>query len=246
MSSTMAYDAPTYLKAFFPKALVPLNFQLGEHAHELRFTVTIDPLTPKTPLLLLHDGTKPGQILAMISKPELRRGIYESVIQINAATLHPTHGGLNPTTFVMACQRQVTHNLYQFSVQLGSGPEPHKEKFEWRSTRGTEINAMFKHAKGYKLVRMGTEGPGGKRGSRQDGQSSDGKEIVAVWATQSLIPGNLIPGGKPFKFELCGSGKDGSLGERFIIIALVTALKIWSAEIQCLTGVNPMDSMTKR
>ncbi|KAI1801514.1 hypothetical protein F4811DRAFT_555803 [Daldinia bambusicola] len=101
-----------------------------------------------------------------------------------------------------------------------------------RPTQGNEIRAMFKHAKGFKLVRMEAGGPGGGRGGkrrhREPGETSDGKEVVSVWATKkTLIP--MIR--SPLKFKLLGSGKTGELRRHFGHMALIMALDTWSFQV---------------
>ncbi|KAI1382431.1 hypothetical protein F4677DRAFT_440227 [Hypoxylon crocopeplum] len=230
----MDTEFPHSLKVLFPGGLLPVKFNLGEHAHDLRYSLNVDPFSAKKPLLVLHHGsTENGQVLAMAKKPERYQNTYKTEIQVTSLTNHTLRQGQLSTTFVtMVDQRRIAHQQHEFSVNMAWGCE----KFEWRSTRGNEVQNMFRHPKGFKLVRLGSEGPGegrgGKRGVRQVGESSDGKEIVAVWATEkSFIPSNMVLGGKPFKFELCGSGKSGQMGEHFSYIALMTALYIWSMDI---------------
>lgn len=244
----MSNQFPDYIKAFFPKSLIPLEFNLGEHAHDLRFTVTIDPVTTTKPLLILHAGpTAKGQVLAVAKKPKRYHDDYKTVVQIVAPTVNtPAQGQHNTTAAVMIGRHNLAYRRYQFSVKLGS----RIEMFEWRSTSGNEVREMFNHPRGFKLIRMGSEGPGGGRGgqraTRTVGESSDGKEVVAVWATErSLISKGLVPlGNKPFKFELRGSGKTAELGHQFAYLAVITALKIWLAEAQRISGIGMMDSFT--
>ncbi|KAI1650828.1 uncharacterized protein F4817DRAFT_312186 [Daldinia loculata] len=225
----MAEEFPHYLKAFYTNPY-QMKFSLGQHAHDLRFTVSMGPIGSKT-ILVLHEGsTTDGQISAIGKEI----GMFHQGYRMANNIIPPPLIGEYPNTFTstMNPEQEFIHRWYQFSMKVGKGEKLHSEKFEWRPTQGNEIQAMFNHAKGFKLVRVGAEGPGdgrgGKRQSRQLGESSDGKEIVAVWATERV----LVPISRsPFKFELLGSGKTGELGRHFGYMALMTALETWCFQV---------------
>ncbi|KAK6956754.1 hypothetical protein Daesc_002034 [Daldinia eschscholtzii] len=228
MSSAMEAEFPTYLKAFFSGHLVTSDIRLGVHAHDLRFTVLIDPFSKKRPLLLLYDGpTYDGDVLVRIGKTKDHLGTYLTGIEVNN------------TTITLTNRKDDMYRRHIFTLELG---ESRREKFEWRPTEGNEVHDMFKHAKGFKLVRLKSKGPGdgkgGKRDERHIDETSDGKEVVAVWATEkcSLLT-KFVPTMKPFKFELRASGKTGDLGNDFAYFALATALKIWLFESLRIDGV---------
>ncbi|KAI1770952.1 hypothetical protein F4818DRAFT_430697 [Hypoxylon cercidicola] len=148
--------------------------------------------------------------------------------------------GKRGATVFITIDHRLLRLSYHFSVNLRWGISVW-ERFEWRrAPRGNMAHEMFQHAKGSKLVRLGRKGPGeeqgGKRAARHVGGTSDGKEVVAVLATEQRVVPAL--GGKPFRFEICGSGKTGELGHHFAYVALMTALQIWYIEIQCLTDLS--------
>ncbi|KAK6956755.1 hypothetical protein Daesc_002035 [Daldinia eschscholtzii] len=225
----MAEGCPHFLKAFYINSY-QMNFYLGQHAHDLRFAVSIRP-TGSDKLVMLHNGpTEDDQVLAVGEKV----GWFPQGHQmVNDIILPPLIGGWpDIITSIMDPKQKFTNHWYQFSMKVGEGETSHDEKFEWRPTQGNEIRAMFKHAKGFKLIRMEAEGPGkgrgGNRRSREIGETSDGKEVVAVWATKkTLLP---MPR-SPLKFELLGSGKTGELGRQFGYMALITALEIWCFQV---------------
>ncbi|KAI0844478.1 hypothetical protein F5Y00DRAFT_266550 [Daldinia vernicosa] len=224
----MAEDFPHYLKVFYTNPY-ETKFSLGQHAHDFRFTVSRGPIGSKT-ILTLHEGsTTDGQISAIGKETGW---FHQGYRMANEIILPPIGEYPNMFTSTMRPEQEFTRRWYQFTMKVGEGEGLHSEKFEWRPTQGNEIKAMFKHAKGFKLVRVGAEGPGdgrgGKRQSRQLGESSDGKEVVAVWATKKVI---LSISRSPFKFELLGSGKTGELGRHFGYMALMTALETWCFQV---------------
>ncbi|KAI1801515.1 hypothetical protein F4811DRAFT_555804 [Daldinia bambusicola] len=227
MSPTADVEFPSYLKAYFPSRLNVTKFTLGEHSHDLRFKVTLDPLPKNNPFITLSEGpSDDGNTLAIVGNLKDYLGTWSSVIQVNDGA----------TTMYNRCDD--TYRLYHFSLKLHGS---RREEFEWRPTEGNEVHEMFRHAKGFKLVRLKSVGPGarkgGKRKERQVDETSDGKEVVAIWATEkSLIQGNLILGIKPFKFELRASGKSGDLGSEFGYFALASALKIWAWKSLGISG----------
>ncbi|KAK7977645.1 hypothetical protein PG996_003699 [Apiospora saccharicola] len=103
-----------------------------------------------------------------------------------------------------------------------------RERFEWRKSRGNEVKQLDKINSGWKLVRIHSEadGVGGTRRARDAGASSDGKEVVAVfaevsgWSTSSEV----------VKFRFLGSGATGEMGPRWSLMAVVTALRVWDLQ----------------
>ncbi|OQO03589.1 hypothetical protein B0A48_10254 [Cryoendolithus antarcticus] len=106
------------------------------------------------------------------------------------------------------------------------------EKFEWRSTTGSETTTLWgsgKGTRGWKLVRMdGSQrfdlsAKGGEE--RQAGWTRDGKEIVAVWVDDEfkMFPAVVA------KFGVLGSGVagvEGDLGKEWRVMALLSALRM--------------------
>ncbi|KAI2781015.1 hypothetical protein F4815DRAFT_444911 [Daldinia loculata] len=228
MSSATDNEFPSYLKASFPNRFTIPIFNLGAHTHDLRFTVTMDMFCQESPLMVLYDGsTDNGRVLATVDMPKDNQGTYSTTVKVD------------DTAIIMANHKDDLRHLYRFSLQL----ESRRERFEWRPTQGNEVCNMFRHAKGFKLVRLKSYGPGNGKGGKRDyrhmDETSDGKEVVAVWATEkNWMPLNLIPTNKPFKFELRASGKSGELGSQFGYFAIATALKVWSYEAQGISGFH--------
>jgi hypothetical protein len=126
--------------------------------------------------------------------------------------------------------------IYSFTAPVQRGEKVVPERFEWRQSHGPEVTGLSSsHAWGYKLVRL--ESPhasrpsadepessrrGGKRAERDVGQTSDGKDVVAVWADNMKTSMT-----KYVKFQLLGDALGGAMGEVFDIMAVATGLRIW-------------------
>ncbi|KAK8094437.1 hypothetical protein PG997_001122 [Apiospora hydei] len=114
----------------------------------------------------------------------------------------------------------------------GKGDDPAsnqwtRERFEWRHSRGNEVKQLDKLNSGWKLVRIHSEadGVGGTRRARDAGASSDGKELVAVFAEVSGWSASKV-----VKFKFLGSGATGEMGPRWALMAVMTALRIWDTQ----------------
>ncbi|KAI4860534.1 hypothetical protein F4820DRAFT_452842 [Hypoxylon rubiginosum] len=230
----MVMEITPRLKAYFPKGYVIEKFYLGEDAHDFKYTVSNNSIDRKTKALMsLHDGpTEDSPAIATIHSPMTRDPINEVKITVQL----PSHGysaEREKTTITLFILRLIGHTRYAFRTKVGQPATARVEKFEWRPSHGNEVRTIHPSAYGCKLVRVGQEGPGGGEGgarkTRQSGETSDGKEVVAVWGTtHGLVPSVLVPTKKPFTFQLCGSGKTGELGEEFSIFALMTALQLYT------------------
>ncbi|KAI4870125.1 hypothetical protein F4820DRAFT_405136 [Hypoxylon rubiginosum] len=226
-NTTMADGSTLDMKAFFPpgidRDLNSLNFHLGNDIDNYVFTVENNSQFPKrASLLSLYDGgSVQGRLLGEIRKPIEMTERYEE-IWIAVRNLITQR----MTTVIMTRHTCLGLTFFRFKMHIGYGIET----FEWRHSKGSEVHSIqpHPHADGYKLVRMRRCGPGGGlgggRAERQHGEASDGKEIVAVWATMTRL-GKKKP---PFNFQLCGSGATDEMGGEFQPVALLTALKMYS------------------
>ncbi|KAK3291046.1 uncharacterized protein B0H64DRAFT_51091 [Chaetomium fimeti] len=133
--------------------------------------------------------------------------------------------------------------MYWFAMEVGNGNGARQvERFEWRRSRGGEVKGVEGGSGwGWKLVRMGAGEAGaaaaeghGHAEEGVDGLTSDGKEVVAVWAN----PGTLSLT-KLGQFEFRGSGATGELGLLWSIMAVMSCMCIWQKTMQSAitTGV---------
>lgn len=111
-----------------------------------------------------------------------------------------------------------------FTVPVhNSVSKPNLEKFEWRVSHGKEVEDLNQRSWGFKLVRLESSPPpngsSSSSSSSEYGYTSDGKEVVAVWAANSQFSKNKLG-----KFQFMGSGAKGLLGEAWAIMAVATML----------------------
>ena len=108
----------------------------------------------------------------------------------------------------------------RFDFSIETGEKAVREKFEWRKfSKGDETSAK---KGGFRLVRL-TSSPGGSYDGSSQASIGDG-EIVAMlkWAFSWT---NIK---QAFSLELIGSGRSGRLGERWILMVVITALRIYT------------------
>ena len=96
------------------------------------------------------------------------------------------------------------HKKMNFSIEVEATGQ--REAFEWRHSRGSEVAALGASHSGWKLVRLGTG------------------EVVAAWANSSM---SIT---KQLQFHFLGSGANGILGERWAVMTVITALRMWDME----------------
>jgi hypothetical protein len=121
-----------------------------------------------------------------------------------------------------------THETWDFVCPVDSGGERQVEKFEWRRSHSDETASLRdgKSTYGWKLIRLHSDNEPSVEpsGNAVLGQSSDGKEIVAVWTDDSLTWFRGDEKGVVGKFEFTGSGAGSQLGEQWKLFAVVSAL----------------------
>ncbi|KAI1771710.1 hypothetical protein F4818DRAFT_428810 [Hypoxylon cercidicola] len=229
---------PQSLNAYFPKMKLSKTFHLGEHADQLRFAVTMHSGLTSKPWLELHSGPNESDPIVATADNESKWGSSKNfVVQVipipeSAAGVSSTSAQqdwqLSPQTIRIHRKHDWKHMQYPFSAEVGLGKDVRHEDFEWRHSRGGEVQQLDKYAGyGWKLVRLGSSatGQGGERPARSSGATSDGKEVVAAWSHSTSWSASKV-----FKFQFLESGATGVLGESFALIALASALKIWYVE----------------
>lgn len=210
---------PATLGMYYQKAVRTPTFNLGESEDRPSFAVTFHTsggAVSGTSYLLLHSTADPESPPLAIAEKVGRLG-HRAEITLSGLP------GSDQATEEMGTHVSITSVSYTFSIETGHG---RREKFEWRSSKGSEVKGLSsdKHPTGRKLVRLDTEadGVGGTRAVRDQGATSDGREVVAVWADNAKWSGN-----KAGVLQFLGSGASGVLGERFGVMAIVTAVRIW-------------------
>ncbi|KAH7037343.1 uncharacterized protein B0I36DRAFT_313828 [Microdochium trichocladiopsis] len=206
------------------------TFHLGEHRDAPLFAVKSGSgWTTKKPGLTIFDGPNSSDYPMLTGAT--RASMFGRKYDISLPPL-ANSGSSEYTKETISIGTSWSRQVHKFTIEVESGPkgETRREDFEWRSTRGDEVRELgSKWLRGWKLVRLSSEafrGPGGERHARDEGTTSDGKEIVAVWAHNSSWSMT-----KAFKFRFRGSALAGELGERFDLMALMTGLNMWHQEV---------------
>ncbi|KAI0837368.1 hypothetical protein F5Y06DRAFT_304756 [Hypoxylon sp. FL0890] len=197
------------------------KFSIGEHQATPLYTVTLHSGWSGQPDVVLHNGPSD-------QRPPLA-GVKGNAWSTSATvTLRPIPGsGLDAAEEKMQVSGGFGHSTFVFSIEVGVGSAARRETFEWRHSSGSAVKGLDARSSGWKLVRLATGAPGGVEGGnfvKGGVTAGDGKEVVAVWAWAS---GSLT---KKLKFQFLGSGANGVLGERWAIMAVITALRIWDKE----------------
>ena len=118
-------------------------------------------------------------------------------------------------------------------------PPTRLETFEWRRSYGKEVQDLAPHSFGWKLVRLArrVRGASTSRSGRPRGNTSDGREVVAVIAHNSSWSMT-----KGFKFGFLGTGLSGRLGRDWEVMVVMSALQLWNMDYQdqaLVAGASP-------
>ncbi|KAI1392135.1 uncharacterized protein F4822DRAFT_116411 [Hypoxylon trugodes] len=231
---------PQSLNGYWEMKMLSKNILLGEHADKPLFAVSLHSGLTKNKMVELHSGPNDSDPIIATADHESRWGSGRTtIIQIipdgapRAAVAGSSTGSSasgsgstseGNTTVIMKQPHDWRHTTHKFTVQVGLGKDTHEEEFEWRGSRGGEVKELDKWSRGWKLVRLNgvSHSHGGERATRSAGVTSDGKEVVAVYAQNTKASKNKI-----FKFQFLEGGATGVLGETFATAALMSALKIW-------------------
>ncbi|KAH8906626.1 hypothetical protein BR93DRAFT_625981 [Coniochaeta sp. PMI_546] len=181
--------------------LLGRTFNLGEHQNAPIYVVSIHTGWSGNPDVMLH--TTANATSPPLATANFKTFTNDTTIKLPPLTpqSHPTQTTLKGSMFM---------RTWSFSIEVpGPNGQLRSEPFEWRHSKGEDVNSLGSvWGTGWKLVRM----------LRQDG---DAKEVVAVFTegTVSLT--------KKFCFKFTGAGETGALGERWAVMAVISAMAIW-------------------
>jgi hypothetical protein len=206
-------------------------FYIGGEKTQKLYAVSLHIGIFGKPDLILHDGPESSdQPLATVKNDGMLS--RHSIVKIPSFpgskldNIHEDlrfHYGLKSTTCT-------------FSIPIEYDAEVYVENFEWRQSHGDEVKALSGWPLGMKLVRSrnGTpERKGGKRKEREIGESSDGNEVVAVWAFHAKPSMTKIG-----MFQFLGSGATGELGEHWAIVAIVSVFRLWQISYAAMLPIT--------
>ena len=149
------------------------------------------------------------------------------------------------SSYAMNTKLVINSMRYTFVFPVG-GSDPAQpgvdlEVFEWRASMGQEVKSIGGKSKGWKLARLGTEAeveeqerkerkreaslhPSPREKNTDFGATSDGREIVAIWGTQSSKS-------RACEFKFMNSATSERLGSNFKVMALLSILQNFQSSI---------------
>src|SRR3569833_1641806 len=223
-------------KASTPRSLFPtvFNFYFG-HSSLSTFWIGEHRETPLY-AYCLHSGFSGLPPVVLHSSPEVRDdnmwadidwSMFQNEIRIGLPDL--PEKGERVTEMLQRDQGRQMTSVFRFSIEAGSAGSCQREEYEWRRSSGDAIESLGGDGDGYKLMRLAEDAPPGAdraqcAKSMSGFVSSDGFEVVAAW---SGVSGSLTKHGK---FRFMGTGASGLLGERWVLMAVVTSLALWERE----------------
>ncbi|KAL2758893.1 hypothetical protein ACRALDRAFT_1062007 [Sodiomyces alcalophilus JCM 7366] len=199
---------------------------LGEHPSKPIYALEIRGDVGYNLQLILHSGpTMAHPPLATLEDPP-SFGQHQSLL----VRLPPSTFPGAPPVVALDTVLEFPRVKFEFSIETGigsSGGRVPMEPFEWRVSRGDAVASLGGAGYGWKLVRM-VDGP--PAGSGRDEWArriattgSDGFEVVAAVAETA----SLLSHSKVLRFGFFGTGNSGLLGERWAIMAVMTALGVF-------------------
>ncbi|KAI5866532.1 hypothetical protein GGS23DRAFT_275794 [Durotheca rogersii] len=114
---------------------------------------------------------------------------------------------------------------YEFSIEVSHSAKLVREKFEWRKVK-KGADGELKEG-GFKLLRLSSrrdpESVAASPSQEPAAATEDGYDVVAVFKWNKTLT-NLM---RPFDLRFVGDALSGSLGERWALVTVLTALRLW-------------------
>ena len=190
------------------------TFHLGEHQDHPVYAVSTHHGWSGNPDVVLHTGTSKYDI--PLAAAEITHTIPMTLtIHLPALPGSKQEASIEPLLVYGGISRR-----FRFSIEVDAAGAI-REEFEWRHSSGSAIKDYACARQGWKLMRMATGPPSYEQAGYT---SSDGKEVVAVWANVAMSMT------KSWRFAFIGTGATGVLGERWAVMAVMTALLMWEQE----------------
>ncbi|KAF5005684.1 hypothetical protein FDECE_7883 [Fusarium decemcellulare] len=217
---------PTTIQAAYKKSWKDVVIYLREPDKEPTFCLSLPGGWYDK--AILHDGPEPKHPVLATSTGE---GKWRNDFAVTLPAMPGTD--MEPSREILR-YKVGRREIYWFAIKVGQ--DKHIERFEWRHSHGAEVKSVGESKWGWKLVRLGggTQDPSedtAQGPDRADGLTSDGKEIVAVWADS----GDWKSMSKIGTLNLRGSGATGELGTTWALMALMSRMCIWQKEMQVTT-----------
>ena len=179
------------------------------------------PLNFKPGLYLRNGTSKKDTIFAAAGDISVQP-VFVSAFNLNSAIMLPSLDlEVNPrglVTEVMHASTTTNHEhvvAFRFSVEVGI-KKSEREEFEWRKVRsdGTDTRSR------YILLRL----PSSSSSSSSSSPQSSANESHQL---AELVFANLTSLKHIFTLELKEAGRTGELGERWSLMVVMTALRLW-------------------
>jgi hypothetical protein len=198
------------------------NLMIGEHQEQPLYAVMRHSGWSGKPPVILYDGPdKSSPVLATASF--YSRGSSMKLML-------PPMVGKGPYFCEEEMKRLADNNRnrYYFSIETESTNFV-RETFEWRHGAGDTISALGADNQGWALLRLDPNEPSSITAGigipPREFKPTDLQKIVAAWSHMSVAGGRKVA-----KFAFFGPGAAGILGERWEIMAVITALGIYDWE----------------
>lgn len=232
---TIASDFPMSSSAFLYRPIPPLmnayypfkitrTCHLGDSTNHKLYAVSsyagLDNKGPGGPCIVLCNGpSEQDPPLAVAGEAEN----WNAQSTTSVITLPPLSPGVDTaqkwtTSSVPEIMRaHLTDDRriasFRFSVEVDQKDGGYqREEFEWRKRSKDQLDG-FKN--GFELVR----------------RNSVPQDVVAIIGFKGMVSFS-----KPFKIEFVGSGVTGKLGDRWSIMVIITALRLWVLGLQDRAG----------
>ncbi|KAM5350530.1 hypothetical protein ACJ41O_007035 [Fusarium nematophilum] len=229
-SSSQGEKQPPPLPRQFPPAfnlykhsgLRHPSYTLGEYQDQPLYLYASHGAFSSLPPVLLHSGPTD-------SHPPLASADFQFFGSSFKVEIPAAPGSTAPVAHepVASVSCGLLSSGFRFAIEVGPDGKGPREAFEWRRSVGDTVASLGGDVRGWKLVRMAQGPPGGGGGEFVPGGFTDsrGNEIIAAWALASGCKGN-----KHAHFRFMGTGLTGLLGERWAVMAVITALALFHTE----------------
>lgn len=256
MPSSLAYRPfPPVMKLYYQWSLAGLTtFHVcGADQQDRLFAVKMhtgysmkEPLGPKQGLHLYNGPTTNDPLLAAAGDDSV---LSTFSLNNNSRIFLPARRRRGLSQEMMRAYITADrHVAFSFSLEVGSGKKRRREVFEWRNIEKSERDESTEHG-GFRLFRLPPDpeqnAPGGGGSSSQGASTSSAAaaaaastdDVVAVMAWRRFLASPK----HPFDLKLVGAGLGGGiLGDRWTLMTLITALRLWELHQRGKTQKAPV------
>ncbi|KAF4983846.1 hypothetical protein FDECE_17213 [Fusarium decemcellulare] len=244
-AATPYMPLPQSLTAYYQAWKLTRMFHIGDSSNHKMFAVSthagVSGKGPDRVAIAVYNGSSDkSPILVVGGEPHKHSDVSRNLDSIiNLAPL-PGQDGFKVATEPMAGRLMPDGQTvaFNFSTEISSEPSGkgkqadtvhtlHREEFEWRMTPKKEVEDK-EYMNEAKLFRLHTPNAG-------EGSASDGANVVAVASWKRLTSIS-----KPFKLHFIHGGGDGGLDDRWRIVAVITALRVWLLQV---TNFNSLSNI---